>query len=227
MRRLTVLTLLPTGCQAVTGKRIKWRANERRCAPLTVITLWKSHFIPLSCINVLNQLASLAWPCAWQELIVYFIFSVLHQQMSFTQKSPHQYCWQAAKKNIENKYGRENECGCIQPHTRLHLQWQAWRVIWVYNTVRHLHGNTQTKQQEHVFKKHMFKKTWHRTHSDFENMVKRKRDISQVKNKLEKQRLKNVKNAQLTIQRYKNPFSIPPVWSLQEPLSESHCWIKV
>lgn len=109
-RRLTVLTLLPTGCQAVTGSSIKWRVEERRCVLLTVTTLWKSHLILLSCINVLNQLASLAWACVcWGWLFILFSVTYIRDLISTTDRQPKEH-------TVGNKCGllRASAGGCNQ-----------------------------------------------------------------------------------------------------------------
>ena len=77
-RRLTLLTLLPTGCQAVTGASIKWRAEEGRWALLPVTTLWKISFhfaFMYKCIKPISKSGSgLVLDMNW----LFILFSVTY-----------------------------------------------------------------------------------------------------------------------------------------------------
>lgn len=77
---LAVLTSLPAGCQSETGRRIEWR--DGRVFVLTVTTLWKSHFIPLSCLKCV-KLISLACPHVPDKDWLFILFP-----MSYISKCP-------------------------------------------------------------------------------------------------------------------------------------------
>lgn len=139
-RRLTVLTLLPTGCQAVTGRRIKWRVKERGGV-----------FYSLSqpCENLISFCFHVAYkwikPISESGLAsrltridCLFHFQCLASANVLHTKEPSSALLTGREKCIGNKYSScENGCGWMQRHTPCR---------WVCNTVRHTCMWTHRKQ---------------------------------------------------------------------------------
>lgn len=81
---LAALTSWPAGCQSESSRRIEWRRGGGgwRVFALTVTILWKSHFIPLSCLKC-AKLISLACPHAPDKNWLFILFP-----MSYISKCP-------------------------------------------------------------------------------------------------------------------------------------------